>query len=66
MPDDNPNPLSYAEQSHDALREARQVLRTVGTQAVRAKLLIQVGDRYACLAAIEKGLPGWPANRDQE
>jgi hypothetical protein len=67
MPDDNPIPLSCAEQAHDALREARQVLRTVSiAQSVKTKLLIQISDRYACLAAIEKGLPGWPAIKDQE
>jgi hypothetical protein len=56
-----------SQESHDALREARQVLRTVSiAQSVKAKLLIQISDRYACLAAIEKGLPGWPVSGDQE
>lgn len=61
MPDD------YRGESTDALREAKKVLNTLSiAQTVRAKLLIQIADRFACLAAIEKGLPGWPANRDQE
>jgi hypothetical protein len=59
---------TLSEESAEALREAMRVLTTVSmaTQTVRARLLIQIGDRFACLAAIEKGLPGWPANRDQE
>jgi hypothetical protein len=56
-----------SEESADALREAKQAITTVSiAQTVRAKLLIQISDRYACLAAIEKGLPGWPVSRDQD
>jgi hypothetical protein len=55
------------EESAEALREAMQVLTTVSIPpTVRARLLIQISDRFACLAAIDKGLPGWPANRDQD
>jgi hypothetical protein len=57
----------YRGESAEALREAKTVLNTVSiAQTVRAKLLIQISDRFACLAAIDKGLPGWPANRDQD
>jgi hypothetical protein len=65
---DDPNLASgYRGESAYALRKAMQVIETVSiAQTVRAKLLIQISDRYACLAAIEKGLPGWPAIKDQE
>lgn len=57
----------YREESADALREAKTVLNTLSiAQTIRAKLLIQISDRFACLAAIDKGLPGWPVSRDQE
>jgi hypothetical protein len=57
----------YRGESADALSEAAKVIDKVSiAPTVRAKLLIQISDRYACLAAIERGLPGWPVSRDQE
>ena len=53
MPDD------YRGESTDALREAYKVLKKRGVAPVcpRARLLIQIADRFAVLAAIKRAYP---------